>query len=63
MRTIVASGTFDKVADPADVKWLLEDSRLPKNNIIMKKSYDFGHNTFFLGADASYLEDDIIPTV
>lgn len=51
------------LANQVDVAWLLNNSTLDKSVIVDHKMFPFGHNTFFMGQDASYLSDYVIPAV
>ena len=53
---VILHGKFDVLSNPTDVNWLLEKSGLRSKELVrLNKSYDFGHNTYFLGVDTSYL--------
>lgn len=47
-------GNQDKLADPADVKWLKEQL---KDNVIHFQELDFGHLSFAIAKDMSYFTE------
>lgn len=62
----IASGDLDTLADPPHVKWLLDQSQSGlnvKDLLLFKKEYHFGHGTYALALDISFLTDDFIPLI
>ena len=61
----VFHGTSDLLSNPQDVQWLLESSGLDTRRLLLKEKVfeGWGHNTYFLGEDASYLQNDVVPLV
>jgi lysosomal acid lipase/cholesteryl ester hydrolase len=48
------TGSSDKLGDVTDNKWL---SKQIKDVLVFDKTYDYGHLTFFIGKDLSWLDD------
>ena len=53
-KIIQIAGSFDKLADPTDNKWLNEQLG---ENVIYFKYYDLGHMGFLLAKDMQYMRD------
>jgi len=47
-------GNTDLLGDPEDNQWLRQQLG---SNVVSYKTYDYGHITFFIGKDMSYLDD------
>lgn len=61
---IIASGSKDALADPTDVNWLLTESNLRVEELVVfQKQYRMGHSSFMLAKDMSFLVEDIIPAI
>lgn len=66
VKMAIAHGSLDTVADPADVAWLLDQSQSGlnvKDLLLFQKEYKFGHGTYGLAQDASFLYDDFMPLI
>lgn len=50
-------GDVDTLADPGDVKWLLEESGIPSSKIVYQKQYHLGHASFQFAKDMAYFDD------
>lgn len=61
----LATGDEDKLSDPLDVKWLLDEAQsgIKSELIVFHKQYHFDHGSFTMSIDASYLDNDIIPLI
>lgn len=62
----IAHGDLDSLADPESVAWLLDEEQSGlkvKENMILEKKYHFGHGTYGLARDGSFLYDDFVPLV
>lgn len=55
--TVLMSGSLDKLADPADVKWL---SDALGDNVVFEKEYLNDHFTFAIGKDMSFFSVDAV---
>jgi len=54
VRVSMFVGNTDLLGDPEDNLWLKDQLR---ENVVGYHTYDYGHITFFIGKDVSYLED------
>jgi len=55
------SGDLDILGDKTDIDWLLDESQsgLKEDQIVLKKVLHFGHGSFMIAKDMSYIQDVI----
>ena len=53
----LVSGTFDLVADPADVAWLAEQVA---EQVVFNQEYPLGHMSFTLAKDMSWFDGPVL---
>ena len=55
------SGDVDQLGDETDVAWLKDEAQsgLKKDLIVLEHEYHYGHNSFMMANDMSYLQDVI----
>lgn len=62
----IGHGDLDTLADPKSVAWLLDQSKSGlnvKDLMVFEKLYHFGHGTYGLALDGSFMHDDFVPLV
>lgn len=62
----IGQGDLDTLADVNSVAWLLDQSQSGlnvKDLMIFHKLYHFGHGTYSLALDGSFLYDDFVPLI
>lgn len=55
------SGDVDELGDQTDVAWLEDESQSGLRNdlVVMKQEYHYGHNSFMMASNMSYVQDII----
>jgi hypothetical protein len=55
------SGDVDQLGDKTDVTWLKDESQsgLKNDLIILEHEYHYGHNSFMMAKNMSYVQDII----
>lgn len=56
----VFSGDTDRLADPKDVAWTVEQI---KHTMVFNKEYHMGHLTFAVAKNMTYWNDDLMPLI
>lgn len=59
----LATGDVDQLADPEDVKWLINESGLRSDLMQLHKEYHFGHCSFEMAKDMSWFKNDFMPLI
>ena len=61
-----ATGTVDKLSDPEDIKWLLDEkqSGLRVNELLLREiEVYFGHVSFVMAKDMTYFSEFLMPLI
>lgn len=56
-------GDLDILSNPTDVAWLVNDSGINKDLIKLDRMLHKAHNGFNIGADMSFITEDVIPMI
>jgi len=61
IKMALLSGDVDELGDQTDVAWLEDESQSGLRNdlVVMKQEYHYGHNSFMMASNMSYVQDII----
>lgn len=62
---VLYHGDIDELANPTDVAWLLDESQsgLKKKYVVHEEQLHFGHNTFSIGRNMTYVHESMLPYI